>query len=300
MRTTQALLLSSALLAAQASSAAQVVESQGTDVRGSAPAASGAQPSAIGGGVQTYPAAQSFPTSTTVAEAEPAIAAASAPAAVASSPQSEIFLQLQTLQSEVQELRGLVEEQRHLIERLTEQQKEQYLDLDKRIVALRGGSAAAPSTDAGGGVSFGGAGATPSASVPATGGANVSGGEREAYTAAFNLTRDKRFEDAIAAFNQLLVDYPKGEYSGNAYYWLGELYLALPAADLEKSRQSFSQVVGQYPDHPKVADSLYKLGVVYHRLGDNKRALEYLDQAQQRFPSTPAARLAQSYAAQVR
>lgn len=210
---------------------------------------------------------------------------------------AELFHQLQLLQVEVQELRGLVEEQSHLLNRLTRDQKNQYLDLDRRIATLSSGGSSggrAPSATA--------SGSAPAA-TSATGSTTVAtggGSERDAYTKAFNLTKDKRFEDAIDAFNQLIVDYPNGQYTPNAFYWLGELYLALPEPELEKSRQSFAQVVNLYPSHQKVPDSLYKLGVVYYRLGESDRAMTYLDRVQSDYPTSPAARLAKSYAAELR
>jgi tol-pal system protein YbgF len=301
-----------ALVVAQAVAAAvPVVESQGSAPRGyerntaPSPVRDRAPPSAA----IAYPsdaAAQAYPANDrALAQTSPTPLAS---AASDREPTTELFYQLQTLQTEVGELRGLVEEQRHLIERLAREQKEQYLDLDRRMaLALKqnGGGAAPVAT--GGGPRL----TEPTESAPSAGSRGVAGvaapsagpasaSEREAYTRAFNLTRDKRFQEAISGFNQLLVDYPGGEYSANAFYWLGELYLALPKAELEKSRQSFAQVVNAYPAHTKVPDSLYKLGVVYHRLGDNAKALEYLNRAQVEFPSSPAARLAQSYAAEIR
>ncbi len=50
-----------------------------------------------------------------------------------------MFQQFQQLQDDVAELRGIVEEQSHQIEKLQADQKEQYLDLDRRVAALSGG-----------------------------------------------------------------------------------------------------------------------------------------------------------------
>ncbi len=216
-----------------------------------------------------------------------------------------MFQQFQQLQADLSELRGIVEEQGHLIAKLQANQKEQYLDLDRRVAALSGSpGAGAPSRGgvATGGVSYDG---SPDGPTNSFGGAPVPSqvngpSERDAYASAFELTKAKRFDDAIAAFNQLLVSYPHGEYAGNAYYWLGELYLALPEPNLDKSRQSFAQVVNQFPTNQKVSDAMYKLGVVYHRMGDRTTALEYLNRVQAQFPGTSAARLAQSYAAELR
>jgi TolA-binding protein len=60
------------------------------------------------------------------------------------------------------------------------------------------------------------------------------------------------------------------------------------------------QVVSLYPDHPKVPDTLYKLGVAYHRLGDTTRAMQYFGEVQSQFPQSSAAGLAASYAQEIR
>jgi len=81
----------------------------------------------------------------------------------------------------------------------------------------------------------------------------------------------------------------------NAWYWLGELYLALPAPELERARQAFVQGIQNWPDNRKVPDAKYKLGVVYDRLGEPEEARTYLDRVLTDHPGTPAARLASSY-----
>ena len=128
--------------------------------------------------------------------------------------------------------------------------------------------------------------------IQSTGGGGVS--EREAYTRAFDLMKNRNFDDSIVAFNGLIVDYPNGQYTPNAFYWLGELYLA--QQNTEQARQSFMQVINLYPDHPKVPDTMYKLGVAYHRLGDNTRAMNFFNQVRAEHPQSSAAGLAASYA----
>ena len=209
-----------------------------------------------------------------------------------------MFQQFQQVQDDVAELRGVVEEQSHLIEQLQAQQKEQYLDLDRRLSALQGQPAGAAAGSSAGGSGPIGAGPTtgPVTSGPTTASGNA---EQDAYTAAYNSAKANRFAEAIAAFNQLLVMYPKGKYAGNSYYWLGELYLKLPEPALEKSRQSFAQVVNQFKDNAHVSEAMFKLGVVYDRLGDKAKALEYLKRVQAEYPGTPGAKLAQTYAAEL-
>ncbi len=204
---------------------------------------------------------------------------------------SQLFYQLQVLQQEVQELRGMVEEQSYQINRLARDQQEQYLDLDRRMQSVRANAqqpAAVTMPESDG---TGGAGGQRAAAAP------VTGSERDAYTAAFDLMKARQFDASADAFNQLIVDYPNGTYTANSFYWLGELYLA--ESELEKARQSFVQVTNLYADHQKAPDALYKLGVVYHRLGDDQRAREYLDRARTEYPQSSAAGLAQTYLAEL-
>lgn len=49
---------------------------------------------------------------------------------------SELFYMIQQLQGEVRRLKGETEEQRHLIERLQNQGRDRYIDLDQRILDL--------------------------------------------------------------------------------------------------------------------------------------------------------------------
>jgi len=213
---------------------------------------------------------------------------------------SEVFYQMQVLQQEVQDLRGLVEELTHQLNRLASDQQEQYRDVDRRLQALRGGGdGAVPRGMAGG---TGAAETRPSGAAgvgPATGAAGSAAapaaalGEREAYSAAFELMRARKFPESTAAFTRFVRDYPSGGYTANAFYWLGELYLAQD--DLERARQSFTQVLNLYPDHQKIPDALYKLGVVHHRIGDVGRAREFLNRAVSQHAGSSAAALAQTY-----
>lgn len=202
-----------------------------------------------------------------------------------------LFGQLQDLQQEIMALRGIIEAQQNRIERLEREQRDRYLDLDRRLSLM------------GTGTSQSGQGAGPDDADASAGGFGSDVGadvdapqdERAAYERAFGLTREKRFEEAIPAFRRVIDDYPGGQYVPNAWYWLGELYLALPEPDLELARQSFVQVIQLWPENRKVPDAKYKLGVVYDRLGEVDQARSYLQAVMRDHEGSPAARLASSY-----
>ena len=218
-----------------------------------------------------------------------------------------LFYQMQVLQQEVRQLSGLVEEQSRLIQKLQQDQRLQYIDLDRRVTALAPnrpapGPTPLPDIDRQSAVDADVAGSESSLLDPGTTEATVQAEpepttEREAYARAIRWMRSKRFAESTVAFEKLIVDYPNGQYTPNAFYWLGELHLA--SSNIEPARQNFVQVIRLYPDHQKVPDALYKLGVLYFQLGDESESRRYLTQVQTDFPQSSAGALAKRYLAEM-
>ncbi|WP_250459531.1 YbgF trimerization domain-containing protein [Microbulbifer litoralis] len=229
----------------------------------------------------SYPdsASSSYPDSTTSEPAYRDTQLARAPAAqrprAQGNQQADAYYQMQVLQQEVQELRGAVEELRHEVKRLKQQRTDDYMDLDRRISRLSG-SAPADGAPGDGGEESGDNGLSspsqPAASEPAA----ASEDERDRYQASFGLAREGDYDGASAEFRKLLEDYPEGRYAPNANYWLGEI--ALVQGNLEEARQWFVSLLDGYPNSTKVWDGRYKLGTVYHQLGEEKKARDLLEQ----------------------
>ena len=193
-----------------------------------------------------------------------------------------LFYQLQQLQQEVMMLNGKVEEQAHELRRFREQNLERYVDVDRRLGELAGGTAGdTSSVEAGtGSVVTGTPGSGGTASVAEL------PGEGDAYRAAYSLVRNQQFDQAVSGFNRFLQDFPAGKYAPNAHYWLGELYLVIKPADLESSRQAFMLLLNQYPDNSKIPDALYKLGKVQYMKGNRDKAKEFFDRVIKEYGST--------------
>jgi tol-pal system protein YbgF len=227
---------------------------------------------------------------------------------------SDLLLQIQRLQAEIALLRGTVEQQKFDLEVLQRQQKEQYLDLDGRLRAL-GGAQAPPapaqrSSVPGDAPAAGDAMLMPrsqSSAAPA-GRATASGAaspdlalpppegrgrdaEREAYREAFDLLKQRRYDDAAAAFRALLSRYPRGELADNARYWLGETYYV--KRDYAAALAEFQRVLDDYPLSPKVAGSMLKIGYIQDERKEWPRARTTLERLIDKFPDSTEARLAQ-------
>ncbi len=192
---------------------------------------------------------------------------------------AEIYYQLQVLQQEVLQLRGLVEQQAFEIKKLKQQRLDDYLDLDRRVSQLSQGGVKVPVTDS----------STPKSQAPIV---SSPPGEMKRYKDAMNLVfKEQKYDEASVALEEYLNEFPRGRYSANAQYWLGEVYLK--KEDLELARQWFTRVLDEHPQHGKASDAQYKLGIVYHKLGDNDKAKDLLESVAQ--TEANAARLARDY-----
>ncbi|MEZ5595865.1 MAG: tol-pal system protein YbgF [Pseudomonadales bacterium] len=220
---------------------------------------------------------------------------------------AQLFAELQTLRGEVQVLRSQVEEQQHQIRKLEAAQLEQYRNLDERVLALgRPGPATTAPKPAPASASAG----TQTATTPSATGVNpppagkpaaskpVADSENALYAEAFSAATSREFEKSITLFRRVVDEYPNGQKTPPSLYWLGELYLAESKMDL--ASQSFMRVIDEYPAHAKAPDAMYKMGVLHQRLGDNARALEFLDRVQREHPDSAAAGLAKTYASELR
>lgn len=133
----------------------------------------------------------------------------------------------------------------------------------------------------------------------------ASSGEQQAYQAAYNLVRTKRYIEAIASLQQYLSQFPKGENAAAAHYWLGEVYLLQwqnnkgDTTLLDKSSDEFLAVITQFPQHAKVMDATLKLGLIEFDKGNQATAEQYLTDVKTRYPGTTAARLAETRLQQI-
>ena len=220
------------------------------------------------------------------------------PNSVSPSAVSELLFMIEQLQQEVRTLRGLVEEQSYALRSLQESGKARYRDLDARVMALTRAASASPAVSGTGTTS----GSIPESAVQdeteSTEGSvsttqPPSEDQKRAYQSAYQLIKERKFDEAVDALHGFIDKYPEGELSGNAYYWLGEVYLVLPK--LEQAKQAFSIVVKSFPNHRKLPDAMFKLAVTHDRMQDPAASEKLLNEVQQKFPQSTAAKLAESY-----
>jgi len=201
---------------------------------------------------------------------------------------AELYFMIEQLRNEVRQLRGVVEEQRYEMNQLQQRARDRYQDLDQRILELgKGPQGAAPAPAAS-------SQAVASEAKEPVEYRQPSAEEQAKYDRIIALIRDDRdYDKAIDQLYDFIGQYPQGDLTVNAYYWLGEVYLAKP--QLEQAKQAFTIVATRYSDHRKAPDSLYKLALAEDRMGNQAEARKRLKSLLDRYPDTSAANLARPY-----
>ncbi len=186
----------------------------------------------------------------------------------------DLSQRIEASQNEVRVLRGQLEELQHAASKTQDQQRELYGDLDRRLVAVEGGTAAGAlsATTQGGGLP-----------VPR-------GDDRANYQAAFDLLKDGKYPEAATAFRQFLATFPNSQLSDNAQYWLGEAHYV--TKHYPDALRAFRMVVEKYPDSRKLPDALLKIGYCNYELKNWGEARAALDQVVKQYSDTTAGRLA--------
>ena len=128
----------------------------------------------------------------------------------------------------------------------------------------------------------------PSLPAPET----AQGNERDAYRDAFDLLKQRKYPQAVEAFNDLLRRYPQGQYSENARYWLGETYYV--QRNYAAALAEFDRLVQQSPASPKVPGAMLKIGYIQYDQAAYDQARAALQQVVRQYPDSTEARLAKS------
>jgi tol-pal system protein YbgF len=250
-----------------------------------------------------------------------------------------LYNQLEALQQEVQTLRGLVEEQGYQLRRMETEQRDRYLDIDRRLSGAAAGGQV-------GGTPFGGAPveggavqqpfltpgeqttdrndaiplendprfatAQPGNQLPPSGRNATSPGavtpgvtgsdpalsqmsEQDLYRTALNLLLEQmQYDESIRLFQAYIDSYPQGRLLTNAWYWQGEALILV--ARFSEARDVFTKILTDYPQDPKAAGAMLKLGVAYQQLGDRTRATQAWRELSGRYPEAATEiRAAQDY-----
>lgn len=214
--------------------------------------------------------------------------------------QWQLYQQVQQLQQEVRDLRGQLEVQANIIERMKQDARSRYLDLDQRITELKNRPqpevinaipANTTTTDTPTATTVT---ATETTTTPTAPVVNPDDDKR-AYFAAYQTFKTGGPNKAINPMRNFITTYPQSTFIPSAYYWLGEFYLAASPADVNNAKKSFRVVVEKYADAPKAASAMLKLASFADVDGKTQEAIKYMLRIVKEFPQSDEAKAAKAY-----
>jgi tol-pal system protein YbgF len=125
--------------------------------------------------------------------------------------------------------------------------------------------------------------------APGEGGAPVPA-PRELYSQAYADFARGNYDLAIQGFTEYMKHYPDTDFTDNAQYWIGEcLYGKKQYAE---AIDAWNTLFRNHPSSDKVPDGRVKKGMALERLGRRSQALVEYRYVVDRYPTSPAARIA--------
>jgi len=228
---------------------------------------------------------------------------AAPPGAMAPEPSTAAIVRLDDrltlMERQLAELTGRIEETGHRIEQLRARVEKLAGDLEFRLGQLEGGTKPAAARDrqeeredrpvvlqrppvappqqqqqqA----------AAAAAPAPRSGPVLPEGTPMDRYNFAIGLLARQDYNAAEAAFREFVGAHPNDRLAGNAQYWLGETYYV--RNDMTKAAQAFLDGVKKYPDGPKAADTMLKLGMALTAINQKAEACGVFGELRNRFPN---------------
>lgn len=201
-------------------------------------------------------------------------------------PQAELQAEIVTLRQEVAALRGQMEENSHRLSQapqVSAAQKAEADELAKRVERLerhldiKPGEPAKP-------------GAKPAAAKPA---APKAQSAQDMYDLAHKLRKKGSLDAARKQFEEVCKKYSKSSLADNSQYWIGDILY--DQKRYEEAILAFNQVVKHYPKSGKVPAALLKQGLAFRALGDKRTAKIVLNRLIKSYPKSSQAATARKY-----
>lgn len=200
-----------------------------------------------------------------------------------------LFDKLQSMQQEMNSLRGQLEVQAHELQALKQQQLNFYKDLDARLRDPNT-SASNTLTQTAHPIIQDSQATQYAQETESSAPRGNPADEQISYLAAYELIKNKEFDKAVMAMNSFISQYPRGGYTANAHYWLGELYMVKKA--YPDAIEQFKTVLKIFPSSSKTSDCSLKIGYALLASGQKNQARQHLQNVIRDYPDTHAAELA--------
>jgi len=243
------------------------------------------------------------------------------PSAAQVNPQLQLLGRVNSLESEVSRLQNTVDVQENELNRQRERLSGIFDDLDRRMrsIEMSSPSMTAPVAPASSKITDNEIPSIPkqgdrvtSAITPAdTSGTNQAGMpapaaaelsaenstqssqdgpsqlEQALYDRAFDLLKQSRYEEAIAAFKEFQTRFPRSALADSAQYWIAEAHYVNRAYDA--ALYEYNALIQRYPESKRLPDAMLKVGYIHFENEQWEQARRALNAVVIRYPGSRVA-----------
>jgi tol-pal system protein YbgF len=115
----------------------------------------------------------------------------------------------------------------------------------------------------------------------------VADSKAQAYDAAYQLYKDKKFKESREKFEAFIREHPKTDLADNAQFWIAESHYA--EKDFENAILAYETLLKKYPDSEKASGGMLKQGFAFAEIGDIKTGKIILNKLIEKYPNSKEA-----------
>ena len=197
----------------------------------------------------------------------------------------EILLEkLNKLEEEIANLSNNLDQNTYELQRIEDANQLRYMDLDKRIHQLETLILLSNEEDNQDQIVSGDIDENPLSDLIAN---DESEEEFLLWSNSLKLIENSRYSEAAENLRLLILSFPRGEYSIEAYFYLGDIYFQQQM--YQDSIETFNSLLINFPENNRTPETIFKLGLNFLRLEDEIAAISNFNNVIQNYPESSAA-----------
>ena len=195
---------------------------------------------------------------------------------------------LNKLEEEIANLSNNLDQNTYELQRIEDANQLRYMDLDKRIYQLETLILLSNEDDNQDQIVSGDIDENPLSDLIAN---DESEEEFLLWSNSLKLIENSRYSEAAENLRLLILSFPQGEYSIEAYFYLGDIYFQQQM--YQDSIETFNSLLINFPENNRIPETIFKLGLNFLRLEDEIAAISNFNNVIQNYPESSAAILSE-------
>ena len=195
---------------------------------------------------------------------------------------------LNKLEEEIANLSNNLDQNTYELQRIEDANQLRYMDLDKRIHQLETLILLSNEDDNQDQIASGDIDENPLSDLIAN---DESEEEFLLWSNSLKLIENSRYSEAAENLRLLILSFPRGEYSIEAYFYLGDIYFQQQM--YQDSIETFNSLLINFPENNRTPETIFKLGLNFLRLEDEIAAISNFNNVIQNYPESSAAILSE-------